>query len=168
MLKCVYFSAIFMTATAVMAWGNSPLMGLFVQDHSVYVFWYSTQEACERDQGEWNDVEGPCLLPAQNTVEVQMRADAGLFVTMDTIHTNGHMCFFEGPAEQVSENRIVASAPGGRWGMNEEGEWDFIDGICSVTLEYASDGTVSGWNNGQCQDYCGANGFLDIEDAVRR
>lgn len=86
---------------------------------------------------------------AGSTVKIQKRAD-GYLVDIKNVGSNGQTCNFEGLAQPLNPVQLLAQKD-----------------QCEVTVGFTDPNTMSVWNNGLCQNFCGPNMSLQINGIKR-
>lgn len=137
--------------------------GTFSEPVTIAMMGYENEQACLNDKGQWQD--DMCLFDTENTVVISPSI-GGYDVAVDTVHTNGHSCMFEGKVTKANGPNVTAATEVEEW--NDEKQ-EFEPATCELNITYTQDGnSLSLGNNGKCQSLCGARGFLAIDKADRK
>ncbi len=86
---------------------------------------------------------------AGSAVNIQKLND-GYLVDIKSAGSNGQTCNFEGLAQPINPVQLVAQKD-----------------QCQVTVGFTDPNTMSVWNNGLCQNFCGPNMSLQLNGIKR-
>lgn len=138
--------------------------GYFSWEHEVILLGYENETSCTDDGGAWIE-EGLCSFPGEDSVTV----GTDLHVSIETVTTNAHMCSFEAQGVLAGPNLLIVSAPATEYEYDEEtGEYIEVPVTCVVDITYQNGNQLSVMSNGKCSEFCGANAWLEIENAYRK
>lgn len=145
--------AFIIAVTSLTTFAGTPtdinLEGIFKHTYPVASYGYPNKKACKEDGGIYKD--GACWFKDGGAhVEIKKNADGLYDLVVSSVGTNMHMCDYEEKATQVTETQLLSKS-----------------GECEVIVNLTSKDSISVITNGQCQDFCGANMSLDIEEAKR-
>lgn len=143
--------------------GANTLEGTYRNPHGVAMNGYQSKEACEADQGAWEE-DALCLFDGSDDIFISKESDK-YSIKVSTTFTNAHTCEFEGEAKPVSDFKLVAEVPTQKY--NPESD-SYESAVCKVTVRISRDGKwASSKANQNCQEFCGANATLEIKKAEK-
>ncbi|MDD4974211.1 MAG: hypothetical protein PHY93_07650 [Bacteriovorax sp.] len=129
--------------------------GVFKDTHPFGSFGYPNAKACEEDGGVYND--GLCVFQdGGSTIEIKKNNNGKYDLSVSSVGTNMHLCDYEGEAIDLNAVQIISKDT-----VGDEAN------RCEIVVAFTSNDTLSVITNGKCQDYCGANMSLDVENAKR-
>jgi hypothetical protein len=112
-----------------------------------------TKKACIESRGKYQG-DGVCLFE-NGGAETQIKSNERNFdIKLTSVGTNFHTCDYEGTAILNQDRKLVS---------NDKG----TGGECELTITFKTDDTIGIEANGKCQEYCGANMYLDEETLIR-
>lgn len=161
-LSFVLLSALALNLLANVQDPTAKLLGTFVEPTQTFVVSYQEASDCTTDGGDWDAEMEMCFFDAANTAKVSATAD-GLYLTVDTVGSNAHQCYFEGAVTKTTATTVVSEVEAMVWNGT-----DFEAGTCEVTVTFENDDTVNVSNNGKCQEFCGARAWLSFGPATRQ
>lgn len=135
----------------------------YVEPTGFALFYYQTQEACEKAEGKW-DEQGLCFFEEENQLNLTYVDNKVTNVQIMTWGGNGHSCSFESQnIYNVGDALKVVEAVEA---------YDFQTGshkptLCEVTIKKTENG-YNVDNNGKCNFFCGMRAWLYIEEATKK
>ena len=134
---------------------NANVEGTYKHVRPFAVFNYQEQD-CKEEGGSFDD--GVCFFKdGGSTIEIKNNTKGSFDLSITSVGTNFHFCDYQGEATQAGPKRLTSND------FNAE-----YPGTCELNVFVTSKDTIAIETNGKCQDYCGANMSLDIENATRK
>lgn len=151
-----FLFALVALSAASLAFAANVIPGLYLEPSSTFLVGYESKEECEASQGDWSVPEWDgdmalCIFRVDNIVKIEGKGSK-YAVEISTIGSNGHSCSFEGTGNLMGSTIVAKSS--------ESQE-------CEVNVAFLDADTVNVSTNGECQDFCGARAWLQIDAAKR-
>lgn len=147
-------SALLTFSSVVSADAGLNKAGVFKDLYPIGSFGYPDAESCQEDGGVYDD--GLCIFEdGGSTIEIKKTDNGKYDLSISSVGTNMHLCDYQGEAEDLNADQIISKDS-----VEESNR-------CEVIVHFTSNDTIAVITNGKCQDYCGANMSLDVENANR-